>query len=392
MNKIFLLHPEPMPCIRNRAVFQRPLWFATHFDLSILSMHGLDICDEIAGKSKIVRLSFWKGRIGKLIWKVATSLWLIGYAAFHPMRHREVIVYAFPQWGWLPLVVAKVVGYKVMVDMQHTPLYYTEYVYINRPGLLAGMYYRALGWSMTFTAKLLLRHLDLVISMSHADDTGFSKLFMDKFHVPADKLLSIPNGIETNSMSVANLKSANGKTRIVYAGNIQFSKIDSILATIYSFVERGVDLEFHIAGKVSRGYRDKFDLALNKYGKFVKYHGHMDHDQLIELYKQCDFGLFMVDKRVFDHNHSHPGKIFEYMLYGCLPIASKIESLRFVIQNGVNGVLFTSEKDLEMALGQLIAEPDRCNRMRLAAFDAAKMFDWQKLNLQLVERMQAASS
>jgi len=392
MNKIFLLHPEPMPCIRNRAVFQRPLWFATHFDLSILSMHGLDICDEIAGKSKVVRLSYLKGRIGKLIWKVATSLWLIGYAAFHPKQHRDVIVYAFPQWGWMPLIVAKVAGYKVMVDMQHTPLYYTEYIYINRPGLLAEIYYRILGWTMTFTGKLLLRHLDLVISMSHADDMGFSKLFIEKFHVPADKLLSIPNGVESSIVATPSLKETEGKINIVYAGNIQFSKVESILDVIQTLVERGIDIEFHIAGKVSRGYKNQFEEALKKYGRFVKYHGHMHHNQLIELYRQCDFGLFMVDKRVFDHNHSHPGKIFEYMLYGCLPIASTIESLNFVIQNGTNGVLFTSAKELEESLRHLIAEPALCNRMRLAAFDTAKMFDWEMLNQLLAERMQQASS
>ena len=139
--QVLLIHPESMPAIRNRAVFQRPFFFSQNAHLEILTTEDSEICHEIADRSTIHRL---KGAnnwpfIPLLVWKFFVILWIVRLrisANFVPMT-----VYAYPQWGgWFILTVARLLGFIVIVDMQHTPLYYREYKHSQSLNLINKLY------------------------------------------------------------------------------------------------------------------------------------------------------------------------------------------------------------------------------------------------------------
>jgi hypothetical protein len=372
--KIILVHPEPMPCIRNRAVFQRPLMFSENSRLTIISMVCNKICHDISkGAFKVVYLN------GGRRWKLELILWLYRNRS----ENINSIIYAFPQWGFISLYLAKKLGYKVVVDMQHTPYYYYYYNLITPLPIFKKFVYKVYGAVFFIVAKLILKKYDLVVAMAHSSNTGFAKILHENFYVPFEKIYALPNGVEINNENKFLIKTFKD-IRLCYVGNIQKSKMIELLELCDMLANVKLEYRIYIAGKVAPIFKKEFSEMLSLNSK-IEYLGVLEHIDLIDLYKKCNFGFFTVNDEFIDHKYSHPGKVYEYMLYGCIPIVSKIPSLEFFIKDKYNG--FFMDEDIISKLLNVVGEGSTGNDMLINAFDSVSDFNWSQLNSRLFKKL-----
>jgi glycosyltransferase involved in cell wall biosynthesis len=382
--KFLLIHPYSNPCLRNRAVFQRPLWMSKKSDLEIWTTEEAEICEDILKETIVKTFPAGKFPLFKnMIWKIHIFIALIRLR--RRAKHKERFVYIFPQWGFLFPLFINMIGFKVIADIQHSPMYYLEYGKSQPSNLARRTYYLALGFIWYFGAKISLNKLHFIVAMSHGLDTGFGKILIEKFNVSRRKLLAIPNGVSVKDgekfIKKYKKKEKDNQIGIVYAGNIQYTKIEPVF-DIFAELNKSYPIKLYIAGNVAKSYETEFRNRINKepFSNFIKYLGFIDHTELQKLYILCDFGLFIVDKQFTDHKHSHPGKVFEYMLYGCVPVVSRIPSMEKIIVDRKSGILIDNIKDLSEKIEPLLSDIDMRKEYKKNAKKAVKEFDWEKLN------------
>lgn len=374
--KVILVHPMEMPCLRNRAVFQRPFELSRKHELHIVTMIGKKICHDIFDYAHKI---YYFGN-SLVVWKLKTALFLLK----NKYSRKNTIIYAFPQWGWLLLLFLKVIGYRLVVDMQHTPYYMYFYNRIVKLSLLKKAMYKMYGLYFILIAKIVLKRMDLVVVMSHSIKTGFAKLLRYNFSVKDKHILAIPNGVLVNENCTVERKSTN-TVYICYAGNIQSSKLQNIFVLIETLRKNDYNCVAYIAGNVPKYFINEFKRIVNS-NDSIKYVGFISHDSLIKLYKKCHFGYFSVNTGFIDHKHSHPGKVFEYMHYGCIPIVTKIPSLEEFLKDMKNSIFI--DNMLESKILKVVSNNHLQNEIRQSAFNTSLKYNWKDLNSILMSKIE----
>lgn len=132
------------------------------------------------------------------------------------------------------------------------------------------------------------------------------------------------------------------KIHLIYPGNPQTkddfrTMIKGIAGLSAEFQKRMV---FHVTGAKQETLlsllEDDRDLLL-KLEHCVKIHGWMEYEELVQLYKECDF-LYMSrpDNRVTQANF--PSKMPELMAYGIIPMGTKVGDYINYLHDGVDSI------------------------------------------------------
>jgi len=112
----------------------------------------------------------------------------------------------------------------------------------------------------------------------------------------------------------------------------------------------------------------------------VRFLGRVDEASLPEVYGSCAIFLTTSNSEGFGLS------LLEAMSSGCACVASDLPTHRALIEHGVSGLIYRSRPELVSCLQDLLASPEKAERLGAAARQVASGHTWQKV----AERVSAA--
>ena len=129
-------------------------------------------------------------------------------------------------------------------------------------------------------------------------------------------------------------KKLNGKINCVFVGAFTKGKQPLLsVKTVENLVCKGVDIELHMYGDGTEFKMVKKYIKENKLENVVFLHGNQSKETIKEAFKTSHFLLFI------SKSEGWPKVVAEAMFWGCLPIASKVSCVPFMLDNGNRGAL-----------------------------------------------------
>lgn len=162
-----------------------------------------------------------------------------------------------------------------------------------------------------------------------------------------------------------------------------------IVDAIARLVAQGVNARLHLAGDgPQRGYLEEQAKRLGIADRVV-FHGYMDHDRLVSLYRDCDaFAMGSIEMTNFGRQDVIPNVIAEAMAVGLPVVSTKMGGIPELVEEGVSGMMVPQRDPAAMAeaLGRIAADPALRARLRAAALArVADIWDRSK-NLEALAR------
>ncbi|MBN2313951.1 MAG: glycosyltransferase, partial [Sedimentisphaerales bacterium] len=198
-------------------------------------------------------------------------------------------------------------------------------------------------WDFDDQSRPRLDDVDAVICLSE-----YHKAFLQSKRIPADKLVIIPNLIDTDIYRPRNVH--RDDRSIMFAGGIHPHKCVHILLDAVQIIRRHVpDVTLHLYGDGAmwRGGDDYGNYLKKLKPEGVYFHGYMDHHQMPEIYSK--HGILCLPSTL----ESFGLVTVEAQACGCIPIVHKVGGVPATLANGKTGFLYepnTPEKLAETLL------------------------------------------
>ncbi|HEY2773581.1 MAG TPA: glycosyltransferase [Candidatus Binatia bacterium] len=179
--------------------------------------------------------------------------------------------------------------------------------------------------------------------------------------------------------------------RIVSVGWFkEYKGFHFIVDAVARLVAQGVNAELHLAGDgPQRGYLERQAKTLGITNRVV-FHGYLDHDRLLALYRDCDaFAMGSIEMTNFGRQDVIPNVIAEAMAVGLPVVSTKMGGIAELVHDGACG-LMVPQRDpaaLAEALARIANDPALAARLRAAAMArVADIWD-RKKNLEALSRV-----
>jgi len=163
-----------------------------------------------------------------------------------------------------------------------------------------------------------------------------------------------------------------------------------VVDAVARLVAQGVNARLHLAGDgPQRGYLEEQSRRLGIADRVV-FHGYLDHDRLISLYRDCDaFAMGSIEMTNFGRQDVIPNVIAEAMAVGLPIVSTRMGGISELVEDGVSG-LMVPQRDpaaLSEALGRIARDHELGARLREAAHArVADIWDRNK-NLDALSRV-----
>lgn len=163
-----------------------------------------------------------------------------------------------------------------------------------------------------------------------------------------------------------------------------------IVDAVARLVAQGVNASLHLAGDgPQRGYLVEQAKRLGIADRVV-FHGYLDHDRLISLYRDCDvFAMGSIEMTNFGRQDVIPNVIAEAMAIGLPIVSTRMGGIAELVEDGVSGIMVPQRDPaaLSEALGRIARDGELAARLRSAALDrVADIWDRNK-NLDALSRV-----
>lgn len=212
-----------------------------------------------------------------------------------------------------------------------------------------------------------LRGADCVIAVSDRDAALFASI------VPADKLLTIPNGIDPAFRASAPVRV---RGRIVTVGRVTPAKrIDKVIELVAAAAPRDEQVELFVVGPDETGTTVLLRRKAEAMGvqSRVKFLGELSSDQLGQLVASAHLFVSAASYEAFGIT------TVEALSAGAPVLVTRTGVHEQIVQPGGNGWFWSGFADAEAVatLREALLLPDaRLDQMRRSARKAAEPFDW----------------
>jgi colanic acid/amylovoran biosynthesis glycosyltransferase len=185
-------------------------------------------------------------------------------------------------------------------------------------------------------------------------------------------------------------RSPGDEFRIVAVGWFkEYKGFHFIVDAVARLVAQGVNAKLHLAGDgPQRGYLEEQARRLGIADRVV-FHGYLDHDHLVSLYRDCDaFAMGSIEMTNFGRQDVIPNVIAEAMAVGLPVVSTKMGGIAELVEEGVSGMMVPQRDPaaLAEALGRIAGDPELAARLRRAALArVAEIWD-RRRNLEALAR------
>jgi len=187
--------------------------------------------------------------------------------------------------------------------------------------------------------------------------TEFTKKVFSRNGIPIDKLIIKPNFLNYKEKEI---KPILKKKNAIFASRI--SKEKGILTLLKTFKEIDINLDILGDGPL-------FELIKKYNVKNIKVHGNLSRNEVSKYINESKFLVFPSE-----WNESFPMTILEAFKEGTLVLASNIGSIKYIIKDRFNGLLFEpgNKLDLISKIKWILNNPKECDQIVLNANNELK--------------------
>lgn len=205
----------------------------------------------------------------------------------------------------------------------------------------------------------------------------------------------------------AMIDSSEGNLHIVHKDTVDFiypgsaSDKDSFSCMINAFLllsdEEKLKVRFHLTGNMSKEKLKKIigeSVPIEKLKEILKFHGWIEYDELMELYKQSDYLLLARKKNIVTISN-FPSKVPEMMNFGIVPVCSKVgDYTEKYLSDGIDSIQFYEDNVdscvLAIKKAIKIKEANKLERMKRNARETAiNKFDYKVWGNTIVDFLQS---
>lgn len=142
-----------------------------------------------------------------------------------------------------------------------------------------------------------------------------------------------------------------------------------VVEAVARLVAQGVNASLHLAGDgPQKAYLVEQAKRLGITERVV-FHGYLDHDHLVSLYRDCDaFAMGSIEMTNFGRQDVIPNVIAEAMAVGLPIVSTRMGGISELVEDGVSG-LMVPQRDPEAlaeALGRIASSPELASQLRQA--------------------------
>jgi len=259
----------------------------------------------------------------------------------------------FPLWTYSVLDFFKKKNIPIIMTLHNYRLIWEKLGLLNKNRKNYG-FFKDSNIISYFISKLTNKRKDLLSFVTKfITHTEFTRQEFSKVILPRNKLIIKPNFLPSTSNTI---KPIEDKKNVIFASRI--SKEKGILTLIKTF--KNIDIELDILGD-----GPLFDKIKKNNLKNVKFHGNLPRNQVSSFINKSKFLVFPSE-----WYESFPMTILESFREGTLVLASNIGSIKSIIKDKYNGILFNSGDcfDLKKKIEWILANPNECNKIVTNAY------------------------
>ena len=277
----------------------------------------------------------------------------------------------FPLWTYSVLDFFKKKNIPIIMTLHNYRLIWEKLGFLNKNRKNYG-FFKDSNILSYFISKLTNKRKDLLSYVTKfITHTEFTRQEFSTVILPIDKLIIKPNFLHSTSNTI---KPIEDKKNVIFASRI--SKEKGILTLIKTF--KNIDIELDILGDgplLSKIKKKDF--------KNIKFHGNLSRNQVSNFINKSKFLVFPSE-----WYESFPMTILEAFREGTLVLASNIGSIKSIIKDKYNGILFNSGDsfDLKKKIEWILANPKECNKIVSNAYhEFNKKYSYETNYRQLIK-------
>jgi glycosyltransferase involved in cell wall biosynthesis len=183
-------------------------------------------------------------------------------------------------------------------------------------------------------------------------------------------------GLDDNFLGEYDPPAFNGIKRMIFPGEFREGKNqDVLMRVVKKYMDKtgdsNVELYLPGEGKKLRGYKR----LVSKLGleEKVFFPGFLTRNQMIELYRKCQFAIVPSNVETFGLCITEP------FVLGRVVISRHVGVADDIIIHGENGFLYDTEEELVELLRKILSDKEKCAMVARKAFDGRDVFRWNNL-------------
>jgi len=233
--------------------------------------------------------------------------------------------------------------------------------------------------------RRLLCRADLVIASIHSDG-------LRSYHIQPSRLRAYKNAITIDEMSISQHTMMREPNSICYASSLFLPDrgLGTLVNAVRHLAERNLCVTVDLVGTIPAS-----GLALiwsSDVAERFRLHGAREAAALWDIMRRCEVGVVPFDDND-DIRYTFPVKLLEYMVAGCVVVASDLPGTRMVL-TGRNGILVppSNPRALAEALASILMDADRAQSLREAARDSVVKYASNRKGERILSELQVLAS
>lgn len=237
----------------------------------------------------------------------------------------------FPLWTYSVFDFFKKKNVPIIMTLHNYRLIWEKLGLFNKDRKKYG-YFKDSNIGSFIISKIINKKEDLLKNVSKfITHTEFTKQEFSRYVIPENKLVIKPNFLNSTNKKI---QSISEKNNVIFASRI--SKEKGILSLIKAFEKIDINLDILGDGPL-------FNKIKKKKFNNIKLHGNLPRDEVNNFISKSKFLVFPTE-----WYESFPMTILEAFREGTLVLASNIGSIKSIIKDKFNGILFEPGNTLDL--------------------------------------------
>lgn len=212
----------------------------------------------------------------------------------------------------------------------------SEEKFIRRPKTFFNSIFKR---SLHILENFLWSHVDFITTINNQHKVLLSKRIKKPIYVVRDGVFEsfLNHNYKVNKESLI-----RNKIILIFVGQINYFRLDKLFKILPSLIVEVPNLQFQILGEGPQLIRYKkmtLNLGLEEHVTFL---GHIPYERIFEYIGKANI-CYSDDWSI----NGFPMKLFEYMALGKAIVAEETESIKEILKDQVNGLLYNNETELK---------------------------------------------
>ncbi|RME57228.1 glycosyltransferase [Candidatus Parcubacteria bacterium] len=217
---------------------------------------------------------------------------------------------------------------------------------------------------------------------------------LDQYRIPEDNMRFFTNGTDLSlPHAVVDWRYIGKKDHgldVLYVGHVlRVRGLETVVDAARLAKDRGVSLRWTLIGPSNAQERRWLEKKIS--GLPVEYLGVLPHARSLQYIASADVCLCPFP-RMMGTEFIYPIKVFEYMAFGKVVVATDLPGTRRIIENEKNGFLVPPENPeaLVTTLSRLAMDADLRNRIGREAFISVRQYNWVRIHADFIKALEEA--